>query len=108
MIIRAQSFLQWMKSRFPKRELEDIVQYGCQAGWPGLTYYRDTRHLYDKFSDEIWEVLCEMDDGDDVLNLIASFRGAGHAVSDTTFKNLLVWAVAEEYARRLTEEKEEE
>ena len=37
--------------------LEDLATHGAASGFPGLTYYTDTCALYDKYIEEIWDVL---------------------------------------------------
>jgi len=99
-------FEAWMKEEFEPDELKDIVEHGCQAGFHGLTYYKDTGRLYRKYHDEIWRMLC--DDAEDMgyphaLALIASFNGAVNVYDDGQLENLLVWYAAERTAARLVE-----
>lgn len=104
MIIRARSFKKWMQSNFTKGELRDLARYGANTGWQGLTYYTETAALYDKFHDEIWDALYEDAQSfgsKNVIALIADFGGADNANDDDTFKNLLVWYMAERTAREL-------
>lgn len=104
MIIRSKSFKNWVKNNL-KDYLNDITNFGCAGGFPGLTYYIDTSKLYDKFSDEIWDLAynnfreCGYKN---ILEFVASFNGADQAIDSTTFKNLMVWYAAEEIARELT------
>lgn len=81
--------------------LPDIARYGCAGGFPGLTYYSDTVALFDKFRDDIFEILGEMADemGQNIPELIASFNGAADVGNFAQFANLCVWAAAEEVAR---------
>ena len=106
MIIREETFVDWMKKQFNKDTLYDIANNGCNGGFCGLTYYQDTLALYDKFHDEIWEMLEKsyLDYGyKNALEMIASFGGAANVSNDEQFKNLLVWYAAENIARQLTE-----
>ena len=48
MIIRAKNFAAWMKRNLSKGQLKDLAAHGADAGWPGLTYYKDTCKLYEK------------------------------------------------------------
>lgn len=105
MIIRSKSFRDWMQANFDKDDLRDIARYGCGNGFPGLTYYTDTVKLYDRFEDEIWERAYEYAEGMDytsILDMLANANGADVATG-TQFKNLMVWLVAEEIARELTD-----
>ncbi len=100
MIIRAKTFKQWMKANL-KDSMQDIANHGADQGYPGLTYYKETCQLYDKFKEEIWDALEE--DREDmgyknIFELIATF-GRADAGSDEEFKNLLVWYMAERIAR---------
>ncbi len=105
MIIRSRTLKGWMKANFDHGQLEDITCHGCIAGFPGLTYYHDTIKLYDKFSDDIWELVCNMaeESGEDILTTIASFSGAGSVSDRAMFENLLVWFACEQIARELTD-----
>ena len=104
MAIRAKSFRAWMKAHFDEGSLRDLAQYGAQSGFPGLTYYKDTGALYDKFHDEIWEVLYEDAESmghKNILEMLGTFGGAENVGTDDQFKNLLVWYMAERVAREL-------
>lgn len=103
MIIRAKTFKAWMKTNL-KESYQDIVEHGANCGYPGITYYRDTCKLYDKFEEEIWEALYDdaEENGQTILELIASFRGAKDVTSGYQFKNLLTWYMAERIAQAET------
>ncbi len=91
--------------------LEDIVNHGCQGGFPHLTYYSDTCALYAQHKDELFDILQEMADstGDgNILNSIAGFNGTKNVCSATTFENLIVWACAEYVAHNEVARKENE
>lgn len=102
MIIRAKTMRAWMKANL-SGYMRDIASHGCIGGFPGLTYYTDTVKLYDRFEEEIWEAL--RDDAEDIgysniLKMLAEFNAT---VDDPkTFKNLLVWYIAERIAREAT------
>ena len=100
------SFNDWMKKTFDRDEMKDIATYGVNAGFHHLTYYKDTTALYQKYHDDIWEML--NDDADSMghqhpLEMIAIFGGARNVSNRITFENLLVWYAAEKVARELTE-----
>jgi hypothetical protein len=104
MIIRARSFEKWMQANFTRGELQDLARYGANTGWQGLTYYNDTVALYDKFNVEIWTALYEDAESFGAKNaiaFIADFGGADSVSDDDTFKNLLVWYMAERTAHEL-------
>jgi len=101
-------FAEWLTENLGEDYMEDLANHGAAAGFPGLTYYKDTVKLYEEFEDEIWERLFDDAEGmgQTPLELIASFNGAKNVVSDTQFKNLLVWYLAEKTARELTEQRD--
>lgn len=82
----------------------DIAEHGADAGYPGLTYYRDTVALYEAHEGEIWDALRE--DADDMglahpLALIATFGGAANVQTHHQLGNLLAWYMAERIAHQL-------
>lgn len=100
------TFTNWMKDNLSEGEMKDLAKYGADTGWPGLTYYRDTVRLYESYHDDIWDMLCEDAEQagyDSVFAFMAIF-GRNDAVTDTQFKNLLVWYAAERVARRITQD----
>ena len=105
MIIRAKNFEAWMKRNLSKGQLKDLAAHGADAGWPGLTYYKDTCKLYEKYKDEIWEWLLEDAEecGQSVFEMIAGFGGAKDVGSCDQFENLMVWYAAERVAREQTD-----
>lgn len=81
--------------------MRDIASHGADAGFPGITYYRDTVALYERHHDEIWDMLAA--DADDMgephaLALVATFGGARNVGSQDQLANLLVWYAAERIA----------
>jgi hypothetical protein len=106
MIIRSRTLKGWMQANFDNGQLEDIARHGCDAGWPGLTYYTDTGKLYAKFASEIWQMASDMANemGEkNVLTLIAGFGGADNVSDGCTFENLMVWFACEQIAREMTD-----
>src|SRR5690606_7839552 len=109
MRIRAKTFRAWMQANFTKRELKELVEHGADAGWQGLTYYTDTRKLYERFKEEIWEALCNDTETlgyRTVLEFLADFHNAHHVVDAASFETLLVWYMAELTAQKLLGEEE--
>jgi hypothetical protein len=100
------TFRQWLKDNLDAGQLRDLANHGADAGWPGLIYTSDTVKLFDQFGDEIWELAVEqaeqLGEGN-VATMIGGFRRADMLDSLDTFKNLMVWFAAEEYARQLTD-----
>lgn len=81
--------------------LGEIARHGADAGYPGITYYRDTVALYGAHADEIWQAL--YDDAGDMgephaLALVASFGGAANVGSADQLANLLTWYMVERIA----------
>lgn len=107
MIVRSKTLLGWLKANFKKDQLRDMAEQGCVMGYAGLTWFTDTSKLYDRFEEEIWEIVMEYAD-----NTGEGFPGFVSVLSSPPetgyqFKNALVWFACEEYARRLTENPEE-
>jgi len=100
------SFGEWMAKTFSKDEMKDITNHGADCGYHHLTYYSDVVKLHDKFEDEIWDKLYEdaENQGMSILEFVASFNGGKDVGSLSQLKNLLVWYMAEEIARELSEE----
>lgn len=98
------TFREWLAEMLDAEQIEDLATHGADAGWPGLTYYRETRALYERFEGEIWEAL-ERDAEDfgasSPLALVATFGGAGNVHGDDQLRNLLVWYMAERVAREM-------
>ncbi len=100
------SFKDWMEKTFDRDEMKDIAAYGVAGGFHHLTYYKDTAALYQKYHDDIWDMLNE--DANSMghkhpLEMMVSFGGAGNVSSRITFENLMVWYAAEKVAHELTE-----
>jgi len=81
--------------------LSDLVIHGAITGFPGLTYYNETATLYEKYTDELWYILCNtaryLDYRSPLLLVVAYSRGAA-CESDIQFKNQVVWIAAETVA----------
>ena len=93
-----------------KSEIRDIASNGCSGGVSGVIYYRETTAMYDKHSEEIWELLnnAAESQGISIMALIAQFNGGGDVGNDAQFKNLLVWFAVEENARMTFDEANDE
>ena len=103
---RPASFHDWMRAQFEPDELRDLARHGADAGWSGITYYTETAELYDRYSEDLWDMLSEDAEAfgsDHPLELVASFGGARQVATDAQFKNLLVWYGAERVARELSD-----
>ena len=92
------TFKQWLKENLDAEERRDLVRYGPQQGFPGLTSYTDTCRLYDKHTGEMWEALSNEIPYIDVEGPLGLLR-TGSVWTDTQFKNEVVWVVALIYCR---------
>ncbi len=98
--------------------MEDICNHGADAGYPGITYYRDTVAFYKRHKAAILELAKTMadDQGEDILAMIAGFgclkayklggweiaaglNGRGEMAD--IIQNAMTWFAAEEAARAL-------
>ena len=101
-----QTFSQWMAQNYDADELREIAEHGCSDGVTGMTYYTETTSLYDRFGEELWEMLS--DDADDfgyptALSFLASLNGAENVSTPAQAANLIVWYAAERVAQNMTD-----
>lgn len=89
------TFKQWMKNTYDHEELQAIAEHGCASGVAGgMIYYSETCALYDKHAEELHDVLGDwIDEIGENPEFIT--KHLGHCAS---FKNAMVWFVAELYA----------
>ena len=83
--------------------LNDLNQGGCQSGMiSALIYYEDTTKFYDKYADDIWELLGNEaeNSGLTVFEILPKLDEAMKA-GETQFKNLLAWFAFEMTANNL-------
>jgi len=105
---------QWVEDKVKDEEihLEDVIEHGCVSGCvSSLIYYSDTVKFYDKFEDEIWDMLEEDTNqfgNDNILQTISQFNGSKNVGNLYQFKNLLTWYSVEETCRKILDEKEKE
>jgi hypothetical protein len=75
--------------------ITDVLKHGCQSGVvSSLIYYNDTADFYNKYSDDIYNLLyADMQDFgyQSIPEMIASLNGAKDVGSDEQYKNLLAW-----------------
>ena len=90
----------FVENNFDANEIDMICRYGCENGFNGIIYYSETTALYDKFQEEIWEMLWRESEeqGVSVMELISVFNNADSIGSDAQFKNALVWFAVEQIA----------
>lgn len=95
---------QWVNNQYDTQELHQIIEHGCVSGCAsGMVYYFETGEFYEKFKDEIWNMLYESaeDQGVTTMQLISSFNGQDNVGSDCQLKNILAWYAVEETARTI-------
>jgi hypothetical protein len=98
------TFKNYIIQNYSQEELKEIAEHGCQSGCAsGLIYYSDTVDFYNRFSDELHEVIADdCDNFGEVPQYITNALKEGA----TQFKNSVVWYVAESYALQLVNELE--
>lgn len=91
------TFRNFMISTYSIQELEDISKYGCQNGVSGLIYYDETTDFYNRYSEELHEIVFQykQETGDIPQCLIEDIDNA------KLFKNAMVWFCAEYIAYEL-------
>lgn len=95
-----QKFKAWFNKNL-KEYKKDIASYGCDAGFPHITYTYDCVKLYDKFENEIYEALAQDADDfgfDSVDAFTATFRRKDMLSAPDQRKNLLLWYMVEREA----------
>jgi len=97
------TFYKHIKENYSKDELKEISQHGCVSGIAGtMIYYSQTNDLYDEFSHELHDKLGEwIDEIGETPEFIAKELG-----NASTFKNAMVWFVAEQYANEIVQTQE--
>ena len=103
-----------------KDYMEDLMNHGAGAGFPGITYYRDTCAFYKRHKAAIIALAENMaaDLGEDMLTMIAGFNCLkdsnlsaweiaqgmeGRGEMADIIQNALTWFAAEEVARAFDE-----
>jgi len=105
------SIKDWVINNLEEGQIADVVLHGCSGCVVSeLIYYADSCAFYEKYKNEIWEMLWDshQDFGfDSTLHYIASFNGAADVGSDEQFSNLLAWWACEEVCREVIADKED-
>ena len=103
-------FSDWFKEHLGE-SAQDIAQHGADCGWPFITYTKDCVELYDRFAEEIWEMLVEDSESlghKNPMEFVATFKRSDMTETPDLFKNLLFWFACERLAHSLFEEVEHE
>ena len=101
--LRQTPFRKWFAKHL-KEESRGIAEHGADAGWAEITYTSDTVKLYNRFEEDIYEMLNEDADEmgyDSPEALIATFRRKDMLSTPDMRKNLLVWFACEKVAREM-------
>ena len=97
------TFKQWMLDRYEDEDFISIAEHGCVSGCAsGMIYYSETTDLYDKYRHELHSILGEWID----MTGEAPEFVTKHLDSASSFKNAMVWFVAEFYADDYLDQKE--
>ena len=89
------TFKEWLQCHVDPEHLRCLYEYGAAAtGVPGLIYYRETKAIFDAFTDEIEEIAQEHGG-------IGEIAISSDAYGITQLINALVWMAAEHHARAL-------
>ena len=86
--------------------IKDISKHGCNGGFPGLIYYKETVRFHDEHEEEIWELLYDhaQEEGVKLADKLAQVsKDAG---SLTQLKNQLVWWAVEVRAHEICSDRE--
>ena len=86
----------------------DLLQHGCQSGMVGfLIYYCDTSKFFDKFEDEIEDLITNSMEEQGIKTRPLFINGLnGSAENLSQEKNLLSWFAFEEMTREINQELE--
>ena len=97
------SFAAWMLATYEHNELADICNNGCASGCAsGLIYHSETSALFDKYRDELFEIISEYQESTgDFESLPAYVRS--NSETFTSFANSVVWFCAELVAMYATD-----
>jgi len=94
-------FNSWFNGALADRA-QDIVDHGCDGGFPGIIYYDECAQLYGQFEEEIYAALLEdaEDMGYENIEVMVSQFGRADLL-DTPHgrKTLLLWYMVERSAR---------
>ena len=84
----------------------DTLQHGCQSGIvSSLIYYKDTNDFFDKFENEIEDLITQNMEEQGIKTRPLFIEGLnGSAENQTQEKNLLCWFVFEETLREINQE----
>lgn len=101
------TFRTWMLTQFNHSELASIYHFGVDYGWKGLATFSDTLKLYNRYYQEIWQILNEARENQGLTSIFELLEKGQciNVVNDTQFKNRLVWCAATHIAFTVTQGK---
>ena len=87
--------------------INDLAKFGANGGFPYLTYNYETSEFYNKFESDIFSLLYDLsrENGFSIPMIIANLKGAESVVSETDFKNCLVWWAVGHVAKKIIDKK---
>jgi len=88
--------------------IKDIATHGCSGAVTGIIYYYETTKFHADHEKEIWDLLYEyaQQEGEQLMNYIASIPIMKDVGSHAQFVNALVWWAVEVRAQQLVSEKD--
>lgn len=96
----------WIINTQTPEEIKDIANFGCLHGTcADLIYYDDTVNFYDRFADEIWDLLISTSKSCGFENVFDFFFNQNFegVYDDKTFKNALAWFAVEQTCLEILE-----
>jgi len=88
--------------------IKDIATHGCSGAVAGIIYYYETTKFHADHEKEIWDLLEEYasQEGEQLMNYIASIPIIKKIGSHAQFVNALVWWAVEVRAQEILAERE--
>ena len=88
--------------------IKDIATHGCSGAVNGIIYYWETTKFHVEHEKEIWDLLYEyaQQQGEQLMNYIASIPIMKDVGSHAQFLNALVWWAVEVRAQEILAERE--
>ena len=97
----ADTFKQYMADNYEHNELAEIAIHGCASGCAsGMIYYSETIALFDKYRDDLFEIMANYRDeigGESLPDYVKN------PDTFTSFANSVVWFCAEAVAYEKTQ-----
>lgn len=81
--------------------VKDLIEKGCSSGIASdLIYYKDICNFYDKHEEEIWDVLHQLaqEENLNIVQFLSNLNGAEIVYNMPSLKCLMVWTCFETVA----------